>query len=107
MVNFGCTAYQRNFRTTSSTTKLMYPLLHQYDHLHRIRTSVSKEQKKWPMRTGGQTRFRHAPLSPLPEGEGAMRFSFYYRRSSLLMHEPLPVSSIVVCPRGLGVRANA
>jgi hypothetical protein len=32
----------------------------------------------------------------LPEGEGAMRFSFYYRRSFLLMHEALTASSIVV-----------
>src|SRR4030095_11982218 len=32
-------------------------------------------QKKWPIRTGEHTSFRHAPLHPLPEGEGAMRGS--------------------------------
>ena len=79
MANFGCEAYQRNFRTTSSTTKIMYPFLNQYDRLSRIRTSVSKEQKKCPI------------------GESAlMRSSSDYRRGALLIHEALTASSIVV-----------
>jgi hypothetical protein len=36
----------------------------------QVRTSVSKEQKKFPIRTGKHTRFGHAPVPPLPLGEG-------------------------------------